>query len=424
MVNPFRMLSVEGLCYAFDGKPFRSEEMYKKGPGSVLLAVPLDFFDGPYNNPEREMNDRLREAKAFTMRYVVPMLYGEIEGRLRAGWGPPLEKIERRWSDYPELFRRMENNFWSEKNFKEKVLWHSAEQRKEMVKTAVEEMLKPITVERIRADMKQLLPGIDKYLMGSMHEAPLMSYMHEDVSEKDIHSWLRRMPEWMQVLTHAIGGYALISDNITEKRGAAALSFGRGRDRTAPMGICLHNKTCHWPTDELHHVWREELLHELAVRILHPPVESDFLKAAETLIQKIDANPEKSPALALIKKTEDHGGSLMKPALSTDDSPFYRASELLVDVFDAESYLRRQRRTKQETEDELRAAFGDNVYEGSRQYLKIWIDQAAKLLRREVGAEEANRYREKWEENPFEHSIALSHLPKFRPEESAGRSPV
>ncbi len=146
---------------------------------------------------------------------------------------------------------------------------------------------------------------------------------------------------------------------------------------------------------------------------------SRWASVAAPLIAAIDADPN-HPALKLIHKTEPKGGSVMELTLM-------RPSELLIDMFDAEDYLRNDIRQHGENprenlivERDLRRAFGDAAYDVSRRFIALWQDRAATLLEPVMPKAEIAGLREKWGQDPFCHAIYIHELKEFDPTPTRG----
>lgn len=207
-------------------------------------------------------------------------------------------------------------------------------------------------------------------------------------------------------------------------------------------------------------VLREELIHEFHKRAdttSRPHItgsEEEYEKianqllstrageAASKVMEKIMADGKDSALLQLIEKLDPGGGSLMRPKkelspltnqlpnLSPDLSSFLKqwrqgisnsnhhrmqTAELLVDLYDAEIYLRTEEgKDKQQTSQELARVFGQEFYDISREYLNKWMDEAQQKLAIDVGDAEAARYRQKWEDDPFNHKNTLNLLSKYK----------
>jgi len=244
--------------------------------------------------------------------------------------------------------------------------------------------------------------------------------------ESCVQNAFQTIPEWIQVLAHDRGVY--IGSRLTFP--AAGMAFG-GFDNNIPgvFGIALvpsHDQM----TDPLFmaRTIREEMTHDLQA---HADFYKGFNKipaaveAVATLLYDLDHNPD-HPAFALMDKTDPREESSLMyfgrtplPDIASylhDGTMFnQRMHELMVDIYDAEIYLRNvEGKSAEQTKNELIKAFGEPVYNFSHQYVELWMNQAQECLAEKIGPQEAKRYRDKWEAASFTHKIELTDLPQYK----------
>jgi len=236
---------------------------------------------------------------------------------------------------------------------------------------------------------------------------PLSQKIKRETSWKEA---LLDMPEWLQVLTHHYGLYItpMCSDQNSPY---AAACLG---DRTAPGILALYISPRVINPEDLHTALLEELIHELQ---LHADfynfnnvygANEEWQKAFKALTDAMDKNPL-HPALALIHKVKSLGSTAMVSEFH-EFTPL-RGAELMVDMYHVEAYLRNtEHKSKDDTEAELRKAFGDDVYEIAQKHVQLWMNQAQAILAENIGADKANKHRTEWEKSPFTHEIKLPLL--------------
>jgi len=383
----------------------------------------------------------LEKYKAFSCHYVSQVLHEQMERYIRLGYKAENLEEDHKPENYVRLYRQLKAN--SNKPYSE---------RRKIVETAVTQWLSVITPDKTEADIDRLTPKAEELRrkgVNSPEEEKAFSqwsFVHvlnrafgdgNRLPYDRITKPMLELPEWMQVLIHERGCFCSTASDFEalNDRGGHA---NTGSFEAAMMSIYINplyfdrlpKEAAHLEPQfqiERTHILREEFIHCLQKyaedQARHDSdLNGNFLdslpyrwqNAAEALIDKIDAFPH-HPALMLIQKTEAHGGSLMVPKFKKNHS--LRAAELLMDIFDAEIHLRhKQEKTREQTENELKAAFGDDVYvyNASREYVQLWVDQAIKVLGKEIGAEKAEQYRKKWLNDPFTHRITLTELPKYK----------
>ena len=248
------------------------------------------------------------------------------------------------------------------------------------------------------------------------------------------------MPEWIQVLTRKHGAHIITASDLPAKeRGSGAawcdchipgllsLSVDPKFPEANLGGLSLDQG--------IRAVIREELLHGLQAHSHRKvAVEANANNAPASIAVKwqdrmqsaavgfglknrVDSD---SAAWKLIKRSEPNGGSL-KDHLNFSDLGYL--DELLIDVYDAEIALRNEKKDKVEVERELRAAFGDEVYDISREHVYSWIREAGKEMEKHLVDEHVEArlaksisadFEQKWQADPFMHDRTLFKLPQYQ----------
>jgi len=359
------------IGYTLKGEPFLPEDMgplrdgYKVPVSSVLLTVPVTR-DGV-------MESDLQQAKEFARKYVVKHL---------------------------------------------KAHGHEA------CEEEISRQLDALTVEKINEDLRT------KESLGRLHEEDGSHVVEHGNFEKHFKETFAHMPEWLQILAHEHGAY--ITAKTSDEESAAdtkSRTFGAALgDRELPGVLALYiYPNCMKSASLGRRVLREEFLHELQSHAEHfnglydesTPVYAKAKPAMLALLKQMDEDPDHCEALQLIKMTSPAGGSVIGGGWKDDAERF---DELMIDIYDAEVNLRKKLKNPVKTEQELRRVFSPEIYDLSRQFVKVWMDQAQEVLTKSLegrlGHEEAIQIaqmrRSAWEKAPFTHQIILTKLPEYK----------
>ena len=406
-MHPLHIINHEDVVYTSYGKAVPPQAIGQDVTvSSVLMAV---------NSVNGEIDKKsLSHAKSFALKYAVPALHNQIEEHIKFSFKP--WKIEK---GIPKDFQAMHETLSA--NYREKGEAGYSE-RCILVEQWVKQFLETVTVEKALDDMDRVeLEAMRYQNAGAESIMDIFSQRHGAFAEGDknkaastnalLGKILKRMPEWMQILTHDSGAYVFTTGSFTSHQQEAGASLS---DNSEPgtMGLFMNPLIYRSaPPPAQDRALREELLHELQTRTdMKQNLRDDGTRelllnrlnnAAELVLEKMDSDPN-HPALQLIRKTEGEDSSVMLPQLR--DNLDARSRELVVDLFDAEILLRKtEKKDPEEAKAEIIAAFGQNLYDISREYLTLWMDEAATIAKgdKNIGEKKAEELRAKWENDPF-----------------------
>jgi hypothetical protein len=361
-----------------------------------LLAVPFDGKD-----PAQEDLDR---AKQFALKYVVKGIHQMVEQDC-TGWEettvpPTLHERKYHYLD-DKLRTALELHYFKHKG-------KDAAERQAMIEADIRKRLDGITLEDVQIELGGWVGEAERQHGKYYEKWVLASLLGDD--EKVARGAGRvypKLPEWMQMLVQDRGMYVFsYADYDSDPESDLGKMFGGSyNDFRLPHGIYL---SPYVKPEGMLHTLREETLHALQIATDAPLMLTDqsleprLYAAAAPLLEAMDADSA-HPAWGLIKHMEPYGGSVQQ-----DRGIPFRAAELMVDLFDAETYLRiKGGKTAGEAEAEARAAFGDEMFEAGRAYLHAWINQAAGVLEKEAGEQAAKVYKDKWMADPLCHEVSL-----------------
>jgi len=426
MPSPLQFIHAYDTVYSISGKAYCAQDVGLTLPaGNILCAVT------PYSRALGKLDPQaLARSKAFSQHYFPQAFAQLLASDLQVGY----DRLE---VGYDRLAMLAGETTPEEQAGLERhsALYHSLIDGKRDPKTvrtavskAVRKWLAEISPTRIKNDESAMRQANIALLEKDVGTGKLLGAVAAQLftdnpaaMEKCINGTFRQLPEWMQIIAHAEGVFVCTSSIPSRQRTIMGTSYSSIFDETKGM-MTLHMNMRKRRTDaQLLHTLREEMTHEMQVAADSEAIMnfdgnteqhalfSRWHNVATPLLEAIDADPA-HPALALICQSDPHGGSLM-----VEDTPVItRLEELLVDVFDAETLLRSQGHSKDETQRLLEEAFGAEVLRTAQEYTQLWMDKAEKLLAGKTGPEKARQYRMKWEESPFTHRITLDAVPEYR----------
>lgn len=246
------------------------------------------------------------------------------------------------------------------------------------------------------------------------------SYSGDKKTPEAVKKSMQALPEWARL--------------IAEEEGVVVSTLATNKTNEIARGVSYYAQMLHQPLhifikaesaltsskEALAKTAREEVIHSLQSRsdtrwelleitdfeVFERGGKKQALeKALSGLHTEMLANPEKKLQVeTLIKMTEPHGGSLLNKGWDSEIA----AAELLVDVCDAEVYLRRKMgKSSEETTAQLEAVFSKPVVAAVRAYQDEWMEEAAGIAQKRYGAEKAAALHAKWKTDPIAHELEI-----------------
>jgi hypothetical protein len=441
MPKPFRIIHSDDVVLPMHDQ-FLGKELYDEFWVPLLTFSAASVADeckqDEHNNfdvQELKHSPAMQDAIAFTRKYLIKDIARQLESRLKTDdlyEGAEHYVMTLFTGNYPDDAKQLVRDL--EANYAQKAE-SGVEERYKLIESFVEQQIDKTLQRYAKGGDNRHCAMLtdheteDKAQGLMFHISAVLSdgYSREP-AEKGLASTLAQMPEWLQLMTHDTGFLA-----FTKKLKAGTIGVSINDDNLdmpviglSPNAIMDGRRDT--PKERLNriHLLREELLHSYQDYVDRQNDKNEmhdasgrtlgerWHDAATALIKQLDADPN-HPANHLISQSEPGGGSLMRLKNS-----HVRAGELLVDVMDAEDYLRREMRSNggdpqeaKKVEQELRQAFGNDVYDLSRQYITTWIEHAAQVAEPVLGKEETARLKQKWLDDPFNHNIVINKRPEF-----------
>jgi len=414
-MKPIQFIHAGDVVYSMDGKPYCAEDVGEDlPPCNILYVVPHKGIG--------IQEKGLAEARAFSNHYIPKSLAPVMTRDIELGYDPRNHYSRR--DD-----KTKGTNQWLGGTFD---LLFDAEADHQTVEDVLRKQMQPwmqhtpeqILRDRIAAQKelyaKVLKDGSHGITAAARSIVP-HRYHNNFENEREITRLFKKLPEWMQLNIYEQGMFLTTRSLPSQEIDFAGSSPNNSEARRTITAYI--NPDALKRSDALHTL-REEITHGLQKSteeidrvqskrlssLFDASLEERWQKAAEDLIHAIRTSPRVMEAATLIKKTEPDGGSLYTYARDMTSS----ARELLVDVFDAEVYLRKQGKSAEETKETLVRAFGEDCYNISHEFLERWMQQAQAFLAKDIGAEKAQEYYKKWQADPLNHRVTITELPPYK----------